>query len=322
MSIAAWPKLSQDVRAELRDSEDFLTSATFGLMRFASNELVRAVLRGIGIVLPADDELSVTLWPSYPHQPSGVGELVDPSYCEPDAVVTSRSVVVLIEAKFTGSRLGHYLSQLGREWLVARSLAERAGWGGPFFLMITRDERKPPVPALHISSGGLGKVPGPGVTPEEQILQFCCWAAARLQLPGPLATPEEVARSVKWTAWQDLERVVGQVARAKAWSAADQNVLRDMTSALLKLGCRRFGGWRMELPALPPAPKRFFREAVPRRLWKFNHPDLPPLSETIFLPSPSGPLPSSDPPLWRTDLPPILGRPLERVWLIPMEPPR
>lgn len=101
-----WRKMSRDVREELRNSEDYLTSRTIGMFRFLSTEMLGEVLRRLDIAM-GDGRPRVTLWP-------------DERICQPDASIESRDTIVLVESKFVGSRLGFYASQLGREWASAR----------------------------------------------------------------------------------------------------------------------------------------------------------------------------------------------------------
>lgn len=234
VAFREWDKYSADVRAQLAVSEDFLTARTFGLLRYCTAHVLFDILRALGVPAPAHDAVEIELWPRYAHSPPEIADVVQISLCEPDAVLLANGFACLVEAKFLGSRLGEYRSQLGREWLVASKLATERNWTGPRLMLVTNDGRVPSVP---------GWDDGRPTTPASQIAGFVC-DMARRGVPVTPVDADVVAGTLTWTSWATLAEVVSAVRNRV--DGVDARVLEEVYEVLQVLGCTRFTGWRGE----------------------------------------------------------------------------
>ncbi len=240
-----WSKLPSLVQEVLGGSEDYLTSRTIGLLRYCSPETVAAVFRGVGVAWPDEKEVvEIVLWPFLDHSPPAISAHVGLQHCEPDAAVTGATMAFVIEAKFIGSALGHYTSQLGREWLIGDLLARQRGWAGARLVMITADGAEPLVPQWGS--------PHATVSVAEQISAFIADMASR-GVPMAVPSAAAIAPTLVWFSWSRLARAAaGAVGQA---SAGDRRVLLDVVAALEIMGCTGFSGWHLdELPDLPAVP--------------------------------------------------------------------
>lgn len=162
----------------LATSEDFLTARTLGAFRFLSTTTLAVMLQRLGFE-PSRARPEIQLWP-------------DLELCEPDALVESQELAIVIECKFIGSQLGYYATQLGREWnALARRPAPRR-----FLLAITHDVTAPRVPSL--APGDPPTCAPPLVTIAEQICQYCALIGA------PVPDHAAVEQVVRWCAWSEI----------------------------------------------------------------------------------------------------------------------
>lgn len=241
--FAEWRKLPRDVRDALATSEDFLTARTLGAFRFLSTPVLAAMLRRLEL-LPGSARPIVQLWP-------------DLELCEPDALIESSDAAIVVECKFIGSRLGHYATQLGREWiaLTRRPAACRN------LLLITRDTVEPRVPSL--APGNPPTCTAPLVTVAEQICQYC----ALVEVPVPEVAAVE--RALRWCSWPTLYVHALAVLAEVPPDCADAAVLHEVAGVLVELGCLPFGRWTYTLDSLPPRPDHTWLPATPApALWK------------------------------------------------------
>lgn len=256
-SFPEWSKLSTAAREELRGSEDYLTARTFGLLRFCTPLIVAEILARLGVPTSRASDLSVELWPNLGHEPPEVGDFLGMTIVEPDAVVRGSGFAMVVEAKFRGSALGQYTSQLGREWLLGSELSRRCGWQGVCLLSITADGAEPGVPQWD----GQGVV-----TVSEQIASFVADMAKRgAPISAPLPVAADVAATVRWTSWAHLADVIEDVASGA--KGPELVVLREILAALETLGCTRFTGFRdAGQRSLPQAPTKLLaRGGAPNR---------------------------------------------------------
>jgi hypothetical protein len=250
-----WRKLPREVREVLATSEDFLTARTLGAFRFLSTSTLAAMLRRFGVV-PGDARPEVQLWP-------------DLVLCEPDALIESPEVAIVVECKFVGSQLGQYATQLGREWLaLARRPAKRR-----YLLALTRDGVMPRVPSL--APGDPPTCTAPLVTLSEQIRQYC----ALVKEPVPELAAVEGA--VCWCSWSELYEHASAVLAGIPGEGPDAAVLREMAGALAQLGCLPFGRWTYTLDPLPPLERVWLRPTLGPQLWRYA---LPPLGVAVTSP--------------------------------------
>jgi hypothetical protein len=261
--------------------EDFRTAQTFGRLRYLSGPTLCRFLQALDIEVEEDD-IEIALWPTLPLSPPSLSEVLHHDICEPDAVVMGQSVALAMEAKYVGSRIGHYLTQLGREWLIADAMGQRLGWLGPRLLVVTSDVQRPPVPALRTDSAELYAEPGIFVSMEEQVAQFNGWAGRKLgrDLPG-LA---DVQGTVRWANWNGLLAIAKRLLRDTSMGSSDKRVLLDLVATLDAMGVRRFRGWRFRLPDLPVSPTPTFGPRAPRApLWSRALPSLPEPARNTWL---------------------------------------
>lgn len=242
------------MRETLAASEDYLTARTFGLLRYLSSERFVRLFGALGIEAPAIG-IETDLWPKLPVEPAALTAFGF-SVCEPDAHLHGPGFSCLVEAKFVGSRVGDYLSQLGREWLLAKHLAARAGWSGPLLLVVSADSSAPRVPAVTIDprDGSLIKG-GTMVTIAEQIVQFV--DAMRQFYPDDLDLPgiADVDASIRWTSWHRISDITRSLAlELPTIPRSDARILGDVREVLARLGFTPFRGWALGLSPLPNRP--------------------------------------------------------------------
>jgi hypothetical protein len=244
-----WRKLPRDVRDALATSEDFLTARTLGAFRFLSTPALGMMLQRFGIE-SSSRRPDVQLWPRL-------------DGCEPDALIESTEISIVVECKFIGSRLGYYPTQLGREWraLAARRVERR------YLLVITNDGSEPRVPSL--AAGAPPTCTPPLVSIGEQIRQYCALLGAHIPEPAG------VDNAVRWCAWSQLYVHAQAVLAEVASHGPDAAVLREILGVLAELGCEPFAGWKCELKQLP-APRNpvWLRPSSPPQLWRYKLPSL------------------------------------------------
>jgi hypothetical protein len=241
-----WLKLPAAVQDVLIGSEDYLTSRTFGILRYCSAATIAGVLRSLDVALPvaqASSSTSVELWPMFPHKPRELSAQIGMENCEPDVVILAATFALVVETKFRGSRLGHYHSQLGREWLVACELAQSIGWSGHRLMMVTPDNARPLVPKWG--------APDQMVTAAAQISGFLADMASR-GVPVEPTDEVEIERGLVWVSWAQIARAIS--AEAGRAPQSDRIALKDCTAALEIMGCTAFDGWHAPGPPMfsPP----------------------------------------------------------------------
>ncbi len=236
---------------EVRGLEDYLTSRTFGLLRFLAPSTLAKLLQHAGIELPAEPEsFSIRLWPTL--------ETTEVR-CEPDVALLGTRAALLFEAKYIGSRMGEYLSQLGREWLTGRALAQQRDWRGPWLALVglTQTLR---VPEIDLASSGESlKTTGRLVAVEEQIKQYAIWLRSR---GSDICIPsvEDIGRSVLHCPWPKLATACRTVRNGGHYlHAGERRLLEEVIGVLTRLGLTPFAGWRLE-----PLPQEL---ALPTGMW-------------------------------------------------------
>ncbi|HWO24786.1 MAG TPA: hypothetical protein VNO30_38860 [Kofleriaceae bacterium] len=242
-----WRKMPRAARDELRGSEDYLTSRTVGMLRFLGPETLARLLRSLEIEV-GRGPIEVVLWPREQD-------------CEPDATIASDTAFVLVEAKFKGSQLGEYATQLGREWRVVQG---RRGLGAGHLLLITDDRVLPEVPAVVAGPADKVVLGGGRVSVAQQIQQYC---AIRRH---PVPSPDELDATIRWCSWAQLH-VHCTALVPDATTPAERVTLLEILASLERLDCLPFQGWSTELPALPSPPARVHfsapQAATARKLW-------------------------------------------------------
>jgi hypothetical protein len=241
-------------RDELRGSEDYLTSRTVGMIRFLGPETLARLLKILNIEI-GRGPLDVLLWPQEDR-------------CEPDATLESEAAFVLIEAKFKGSQLGHYATQLGREWGVVHGRkALRTG----HLLLITNDRLLPEVPSIVAGPSGEAVLGGGRVSVARQIQQYC-------ELVGhSVPSLDELNAAIRWCSWAQLHVYCTALVRNVA-ATAERVTLLEILASLECLDCLPFQGWSIEIPKLPPPPTCIHFSALrvvsAKKLWTSQQPTI------------------------------------------------
>jgi hypothetical protein len=236
-----WPRtalmllaqLHRKVPADFEGMEDVLTSTVFGLFKYLPNDTASAFLAEFAAVPSLQGPLQVELWPRYPTPPGFrtprvvAQEDEEPASrgdSEPDVVITTDEWVLVVEAKYH-SPLDEEFDQLGREFAVGHRLARDTG--RRFRLLVVTGHTLEPRPggvelvmglrgALNAASGGLGE------------------AAADVIAAVP--------RSLHWTNWQGLYRILARASQGGGMQANVRLLLEDVCELLALRGLRPYDG--------------------------------------------------------------------------------
>jgi hypothetical protein len=192
-------QLRRKVPIEFEGMEDVLTSSVLGLLKYLPDQIACALLAEFAAIPPSQGPLQLELWPRYPTPPGfpcptakteQEEESVSRGDTEPDAMITAKNWLVLMEAKYR-SPLDETYDQLGREFAVGYQLAKETG--RRFRLLVITGHTLQPTPA------GLDLVTG--------VRSALTAASAGL---GDAAAEmiAAVPDSLRWTNWQGLYEIL------------------------------------------------------------------------------------------------------------------
>jgi hypothetical protein len=240
-------QLQHKVPREFEGMEDVLTSSTIGLLGYLPGALAAEVVAKLADIRIEDESVEVALWPSYV-TPAGFrisGNLNDDpdevhsarGRTEPDAVLSGRGWLVLVEAKYHSS-LDEEYDQLGREFLVGLDKAKENGLS--YRLLVVTAHTLEPRPT------GVSLVDGVKV------------AVAKAQGDRAPETAGAVPASLRWTNWQRLYGILKH-------EAGNQDRER-YTRSLLDDACKL-----LELHGLVP----YDGEAIQETMWRWQGSGIP-----------------------------------------------
>jgi len=245
-------QLHRKVPSEFEGMEDVLTSSVFGLLKYLPDQIACRLLAEFAAIPLPQDSLQLELWPRHPTPPGfarpfATAQVEEPASrgdTEPDAVITAKDWLVLMEAKYR-SPLDDAYDQLGREFAVGYRLAQDAG--RRFRLLLVTAHTLQPTPGGRDLATGV-----------QQVLSEASAGLgdAAAEMIGAVPT------SLHWTNWQQLYSILSK-------ACGDQDI-SDSTRRLLKDVCRL-----LELRALKPydnrsiatALTRWQEEDIPNELW-------------------------------------------------------
>lgn len=202
--------LENVLTAEALQALDFLPRATFlGRVVAAAHGADRARARVIAEI----EEAKIDLLPGPQHlarRGHGLREFV----VQPDALVTSPTCCIVVEAKRIG-RSSFQLEQLAREYALVMRYAKKRGADAPLLLLVLAEE-----PPVHIEGAGR-------VTPEDSIRTHLPAVLDRCEPDG--MTAEELAaripEALAWVTWHEVRTLVEASASA---FAGDLSVKRSI----------------------------------------------------------------------------------------------
>lgn len=208
-----------------RSSEDGLTSAVFGRLRYVPRRLVNQVLRSIGVSAPPTAMPTIDLWPNREvrHVPLA-SKRSRASLVEPDAVVRAGSTLLIVEAKYLSPLSGE--DQLGKELLLGLHVAAREKRKSVHLLYLTPGPVEPGTPGFEVKNSALVCSPQ---MPLPNALRSYVTAQRKLGVAVP-----ELAWSASWVSWGKLVRTLSEVV-----ANADRPALVPLTQDLAELLTRR-----------------------------------------------------------------------------------
>ena len=224
-------QLHRKVPSEFEGMEDVLTSSVLGLLKYLPDQIACALLAEFAAIPLLQGPLQLELWPRYTTPPGfrsstaiaeREGEPASRGDTEPDAVITAKGWLVLMEAKYR-SPLDETYDQLGREFAVGYRLAQDAGCR--FRLLVVTGHTLQPTPtgldlvtgvrrALTVASAGLGDVA------EEMIAA--------------------VKASLHWTNWQQLYSISSAACGSQDCLDSSHRLLEDVYQLLELRGLKPY----------------------------------------------------------------------------------
>lgn len=246
-------QLHRKVPSEFEGMEDVLTSSVFGLLKYLPDRIACALLAEFAAIPLPQGPIQLELWPRYPtppgfRSPAGTAEREGqpPSRgdTEPDAMITTKEWLVLMEAKYR-SPLDETYDQLGREFSVGHRLAQDTG--RRFRLLVVTGHTLQPTPAdldlvtgvrnaLTAASTGLGDV------------------AAEMAAAVPA--------SLHWTNWQQLYSILSKVCGDRQISDSTHRLLEDVCRLLELRGLKPYDNL-----SIASALTRWERAGIPDEAW-------------------------------------------------------
>lgn len=217
-------QLHHKVPRDFEGMEDVLTSSVFALLRYLPPEIACELLSEWAQISVQPSVSQVWFWPRYP-TPQGF-ETVDNATeddggstrgdTEPDVVIQTREWLVLIEIKYQ-SELDNAYDQLGREFVVGRTLADKKDLDFKL-LVLTANVLEPKPARLDLRDGlrtALARAHDAGAPITQQMLA-------------------SVPNTLRWLSWHRVYSALARIAERPDVAGHTHWLLQD-TCQLLEI---------------------------------------------------------------------------------------